>query len=202
MCIAIKVKFDELAFITAIRGAGKDRDKFVRQFIAHHQGFIQKLYLETHVKKNILKDLYTDAVLLVLQHIENETFRGASKLSTYFYQIFYFQTIDHIRRQAANKIEYSDNLPEHSDEKQNFARQLEATDAMDQVVKQLESMCPVCRQIIMDWGYWGFKPEEIRARIAELDSLKYAKIKYNCLIQFKKRWERDMRSSQDKTSFF
>jgi len=185
-----KLKADELELVTAIRNDSFEKNKYIKHLINDYQGFIHKVRSETGLDESILKDIYTDTVLLILQHIRNDTFRGESRLSTYFYKIFYFKTVDYIRQNAANRIEYTDELPEQGDETQNITQLMEARDEMALIVKLLDKMCSPCREIIMDWAYWGFKPDEIGERIGETDPVKYSKLKYNCIDKFKKLWNK------------
>jgi len=195
----VKLSTEENLLVQAIRNGGADKKKSVQKIIDDHQGFIYKLKLETGLSEDILQDIYTDTVLLVLQHIEEYVFKEGSKLSTYFFRIFYFKSVDYLRKQMSSKIEYTDELPEYDDTAQNFTYQMEVKDEMRQIVRLLDKMCSVCRQIIMDWAYWGFKPSEIGERIGERDPVKYSKLKYNCVDQFKKLWTRTLeaRSAND-----
>ena len=188
MLEVVKLSTEEKLLVQAIRNGGPDKKKSVQKIIDDHQGFIHKLKLETGLSEEVLQDIYTDTVLLVLQHIEAYVFKEGSKLSTYFFRIFYFKSVDYLRKQMSNKIEYTDELPEYNDTSQNLTYQMEVKDEMSQIVGLLDKMCAVCRQIIMDWAYWGFKPNEIGERIGERDPVKYSKLKYNCVDQFKKLW--------------
>ncbi|MCE7042644.1 RNA polymerase sigma factor [Dyadobacter sp. CY312] len=183
---------DEAALISVIKEGGAEKNKYVKQLISGYQGYIFKLHSETGLSESVLKDLYTDTVMLIIKHIEEEKFRGESKLSTYFYRIFYFKTVDFLRLNAGSKIDYTDELPDFSDDAQNITGIMEARDEMNQIIRLLDKMCHPCRQIIMDWAYYGFKAEEIGARIGETDPVKYSKIKYNCIDKFKKLWTKQV----------
>jgi RNA polymerase sigma factor (sigma-70 family) len=181
-------KTDEEVLIKVIQEGGAQRNKYVQKIISSYQGYIFKIKSETGLTENVLRDLYTDTVMLVLKHIEEEKYRGESRLSTYFYRIFYFKTVDFIRQNASSKIDYTDDVPDLGDDTQNLTGIIEARDEMNQVISLLDKMCPQCRQIIMDWAYYGFKSDEIGARIGETDPVKYSRIKYNCIDKFKKLW--------------
>lgn len=171
-----------------------DKNKNAQKLIDDHYGFIYKLKNETGLEEDTLKDIYTDTVLLILEHMENGTFKGESKLSTYFFRIFYFKTVDFLRKNASNKIDYTNELPEIDDSGQNVTRDIEIKDEMSQIVLLLDKMCSPCREIIMDWAYWGFKVDEIGIRIGETDPVKFSKLKYNCLEKFKALWNKKMAS--------
>lgn len=176
----------EIDLLISIRGDEKRRGRYVKKIIDDHQGFIHKLKLETGLNEEDLRDIYTDTVLLVLQHIENGVFKGESKLSTYFYRVFYFRTIDFVRKKESNRIDYTDSLPESYDFGQNVLRELEQKEEVCLIFKVLDKMENPCRQIIMDWAYWGYSPEEIGKKIGVPDPVKFSKLKYNCLGRFRK----------------
>jgi RNA polymerase sigma factor (sigma-70 family) len=169
-----------------------DKNRKVQKLIDDHYGFIYKLKAETGLSEDILKDIYTDTVLLIIEHMENGTFKGDSKISTYFFRIYYFKTVDFLRKNASNKIDYLDELPEIDDSGQNISNEIEVKDEMNQILLLLDTMCSPCREIIMDWAYWGFKPDEIGERIGEKDPVKFSKMKYNCIEKFKKLWNKRM----------
>lgn len=172
--------------LNSIRGDEKRRGRYVKKIIDDHQGFIYKLRIETGLGEEDLKDIYTDTVLLVLQHIEDGIFKGESKLSTYFYRVFYFRTIDFVRKKESNRIDYTDNLPERNDFARNVLQELEDKEEAFLIFKVLDKMEDPCRQIIMDWAYWGFSAEEIGKKIGVQDPVKFSKLKYNCLSRFRK----------------
>jgi RNA polymerase sigma factor (sigma-70 family) len=184
----LQSNYDETALILALKSGGVEREKYVSTLINGYKGYIFKIQSETGLNESTLKDLYTDTVMLVLKHIENETFRGDSRLSTYFYKILYFKTVDFIRTNASSKIDYTDELPETGDDAQNIAGRIEAQEELGQIIRLLDKMCSPCREIIMDWAYWGFKPDEIGQKIGETDPVKFSKLKYNCIDKFKKLW--------------
>lgn len=172
--------------LNSIRGDEKHRGRYVKKIIDDHQGFIYKLKLETGLLEEDLRDIYTDTVLLVLQHIESGIFKGESKLSTYFYRVFYFRTIDFVRKKESNRIDYMDSLPERNDFGRSVLQELEEREEVYVIFKVLDKMEDPCRQIIMDWAYWGFSAEEIGKKIGVEDPVKFSKLKYNCLGRFRK----------------
>jgi RNA polymerase sigma factor (sigma-70 family) len=172
--------------LSAIRGNEKCRARYVKKIIDDHQGFIYKLKVETGLAEEELRDIYTDTVVLVIQHIEAGIFKGDSKLSTYFYRVFYFRTIDFVRKKQSNRIDYTDSLPDHNDYAQNVLQELVQKEEVRLIFKVLDKMADPCRQLIMDWAYWGFTSQEIGVKIGVKDPVKFAKLKHNCLGRFRK----------------
>ena len=178
--------------VTAIRKGGIEREKSVKKIISDHHGYIHKLHLQTHVSQSILRDIYIDTVIVIIDKIEEGSFKGESKLSTYLYRIFYFKTIDFIRKNASSKVDYRGEVPDFQDYSKDIAHDVEVSEEISRIIKILDNMCPPCRQIIMDWAYWGFSPEEIGKRIGETDPVKFSKLKYSCVEKLKKLWNKQL----------
>ncbi len=165
-----------------------------KEILEAHSGYIHKFKKDTGLPDTILRDIYTDTVLTVINKMDQGEFRGESKISTYFYKIFYFKAVDYMRKTARNKIDYLETLPEHSDETQDIEKSMLSLEVMSEISLVLDKMCPICRQIIMEWAYWGLSNEEIRVKIGVTNPAKFSKQKFNCLEKFKKLWNKEMRN--------
>lgn len=179
---------DDQQLVSEILRGGAAKEKSVQRILSDYQGYIYKIHTKTRVSLTILKDIYTDTVLVVIGRIENGTFKGDSKLSTYLYQVFYFKTIDFIRKASSEKVVYLDKVPDRQDSRNNIEHNLEISDDVRRLLAIINTMCPPCRQIILEWGYWGYTPEEIAVRINEGNIVKFSRIKYSCIEKLKKLW--------------
>ncbi len=162
------------------------------EILESHSGFIHKFKEDTGLPEPVLRDLYTDTALTVLTKIEKGDFRGDSKISTYFYKIFYFKAVDYMRKSAKNKIDYLDTLPDHRDDSQDIEKAVTQSEESIEMISLLEKMCPVCRKIITQWAYLGFSNQELGESLGEQNAAKIAKIKFNCIEKFKKLWNNKM----------
>ncbi|WP_254559996.1 RNA polymerase sigma factor [Dyadobacter diqingensis] len=190
MYLLNEISFADDPVIVSIRKGGVEREKSVKKMIADYHGYIHKLHIQTNVSQNILRDIYIDTIIVIIAKIEDGSFKGESKLSTYLYRIFYFKTIDFIRKTSVNKIDYRDDVPDSQDFSKDIAKAVEVDEDIGRMIRLLDNMCPPCRQIIMDWAYWGFSAEEIAKRIGEDDPVKFSKIKYGCIEKLKKLWNK------------
>lgn len=170
------------------KGSG-DKSEIVKKVVNLYKGFVNKFREETGLDTDVLSDIYTDSVLLVFEHIETGKFKRKSKLSTYLFRLYYFKVIDEMRRTGAEKVFYTDNLPEYADPVQSVMNRLEGLETMKRVVKVLDSMCPACKELILDWAYMGYDLEEIRERMGFNNPARFNKFKFNCLKKFRTIWE-------------
>lgn len=167
----------------------KENKEFTfKKVIDQHKGFICKLHDETGVEKPLLYDIYIDSVILLFDHIEGGKFNRKSKLSTYLFRVFYFKTIDEVRRSAASKVVYTDTVPDLEDSKRNAEVELEELETTRKVALILDSMSPQCRELILDWAYLGYDLEEIRQRMGFDSPTRFSKFKFTCLKKFRDLW--------------
>lgn len=98
--------------------------------------------------------------------------------------IFYFKCIDLFRKNSTNKIDYQKELPEQVDTELSTTRTMEIKEEMINLEKYLKLIGAPCRQILIDWGYWGYNMGEIAKRIGLKNSKQAKDRKYKCLLKF------------------
>lgn len=177
------VNIDEQQLIDAIRQGGKPKREAVQQLFLMHQGMMQTIKTKLNLSSESAKDMYADAVSSVIWNIEIKKFKGNSKLSTYFYRIFYNKSVDHLRHTTTNKNEAYFELEEDSNlvASENDSRQLETKLDVEKVKWEIQQLGKPCNSIIIDWAYWGYSMAEIAERNGLESADKVKKKKYNCL---------------------
>ena len=88
--------------INGIKAGGIERQRWEGILFKEYQ------YLVTQSKhkleKDTLKYTYADAVMVLIQHILTEQFRGESKIKTYLHRIFHNKCVDALRKNSTNKV--------------------------------------------------------------------------------------------------
>ena len=186
--IPYATSIEEEVYTLADKGQGA-KSEVLKRFIDLHRGFVNRFFNETGLDEDVLYDIYIDSVLLVFEHVESGKFKRKSKLSTYLFRLFYFKVIDEVRKANGGKVVYTDILPEYPDPVLDVAGKLEGADTMRRVGKVLDSMCPECKELILDWAYTGYDLEEIRIRMGFDNPAKFNKFKFTCLKKFKIIWQ-------------
>ncbi|GAB2767010.1 hypothetical protein GCM10027275_06480 [Rhabdobacter roseus] len=148
--------------------------------------------------EEVLKDIYTDTVISVVRQVEEGHFRGDSKLSSYFFRIFYFKTIDYLRKEAhsQSRILFTNEVPDLGDSNSwngTIHDGLDSEDRLKQISAVLNKMCPLCRSLIDDWILKGYTVQEMAERMGETDIRKFSRTKYKCTEKFKSLWNQQMR---------
>lgn len=170
-------------FIAAIQSGGSKRERAVERLIDQYAGYMHKVRQKLGLGEMEIQDAYTDAIIVVVNHIENNTFKGESKLSTFLYRIFYNKCVDVFRKNSTNKssAQISYELPEIEDPTQSMLVKMSIQEERHNLERLMDQLGEKCKQILLDWGFWGYSMQEI----AERNGLKHAdsakKQKYKCL---------------------
>ena len=175
------VEKSDASTLEEIRQGGKARENAVRYLIDRHIGFVYKISRKLRLDEDQAKDAYLDAVIAVMQQVETGAYRGENKLSSYLYQIFYYKSVDILRKQSTNWENYVEDVPDQIDERSDMLLHLEQQESVNQVAALLEKMGNPCKQILMDWGFWGYQIQEIAERMGVDDPVKISRRKYKCI---------------------
>lgn len=178
--------WSEEKLIAAIIKGGALREEASNHLLNTYISFIPKMVEKVGLSKEMLLDAYTDALMSLLEQISNDKFKAESKLSTYFYRIFYFKSIDLSRKNSTNKIEYQENLPERPISGLTALEKLETKDAIRDLHTYLDELGEPCKQILLDWGFWGYNMSEIATRVGLKSSKQAKNQKYKCLQKLRK----------------
>ena len=171
------------SLITQIKLGGQAREQAVQHLIQQHIGYISTLIRKLGVGTEEAQDAYTDSVITLMDHIEQDTFQGKSKLSTYLYRIFFNKCVDLARKKTTNKglAKFTHEIPNQPDRARDILHLLGVQEQVESLDKLMDRIGAKCKQILMDWGFWGYTMGEI----AERNGLKHAnsakKQKYKCL---------------------
>ena len=121
------------------------------------------------------------AAIFVEEQIKKSKFRGDSKLSSYFYRIFYNKSVDVARKNSSNQIEHLpiEEVVPTADPAKNILDLLEVSDDRRKVQMYLDKLSEKCKIILLYFAK-GYNMEEI-AEMAELKNAESATSqKYKC----------------------
>lgn len=128
-------------------------------------------YIDEGIKKySILSeesfDVYSDAILSVINAIISGTFEERSSLKTYIFRIFNNKCVDVVRRNTTNKhgvnrtVDVSDLLGQLSDTSKSIIQQLVDRNDMEQMRNRLANLSEGCQQLLMMFAE-GYSDKEI-----------------------------------------
>ncbi len=169
--------------IFSIRESGGAKRKSAQYIFSTHQGMMHMIRTKLHLSSEQIKDMYADAVSIVIWNIETNKFKGESKISSYLYRILYNKSVDLLRHSTTHKnvayLELSENWQIPAEE--NLERVLETRLDVEQLKSIIIQMGPPCNNIIIDWAFWGYKMTEIAERNGLENADKAKKKKYTCM---------------------
>lgn len=167
--------------IDALSQGGTQHESATLFLLKKYAYYIPTIAKKTGLSQEEALDQYTDAIVDMSEQVRKGQFKGDSKLSSYLYKICYFKCVDLSRKKATNKIEYRDQIPEVSDPLQNTTAFLETKENIKRVQQQLDKLPAPCKQILLDWGYWGYSMTEIAERAGLSNASQAKDRKYKCL---------------------
>jgi RNA polymerase sigma factor (sigma-70 family) len=179
-----KAHLTDKELILSIKSA-TTKEQGIKEFSAAHIGFVYKICNALGIDEFHAKDVYTDSLIAFMHQIELGQFKGESKASTYFYRIFYNKSVDFLRKQSTNKIDYMDTIPDRSTTNQ-FYSTFENQEEINRISIRLKKMGDPCKTILKEWAFLGYKINEIAQRnnFGNADQVK--RKKYTCLESLRK----------------
>ena len=164
--------------ILLFRSTGREKEAAVKDFIKGQSHYIPKVARKLSLDKSEVVDCYSDAIVSLLKQVVEDKFRGESKLTSYFYRIFYNKCVDLSRKKTTNIM--TDDLSTLRTNDTPLGA-LEVKQEFINLKKNLTAIGEICKKIVMEWGYYGYSMEEIAQR-NNLQNAKQAKDrKYKCL---------------------
>ena len=179
-----ELKYDDEQLILMIQSGGLDFELASMQLFKEFQGFLPQVKAKLRLSQASAQDAYTDALVKLIRQLRDGTFRSESKLSSYFYSIYYNTAVDVSRKNTTNKnktAQSTQELLEHDAKETDLLTLISNRDEVEQVLMVMEAMGEQCQRILMDWGYYGYSMSEIaeRAKLSNPESAR--SMKYKCL---------------------
>lgn len=168
--------------ISSILSGGRARESSVDYLLNKHLGFIGSMRKKTgNDKEEDLVDAYTDALMMVVDHIISGRFKGESKISTYLYSIFYNKCRDLKKKKSTYYAEIEEWMVAKNWPQSDVLKELVTIEEANILYGVMDEMGEPCKSILMDWGYWGYTMKEIAQRTGLETAEQAKKKKYKCL---------------------
>lgn len=174
-------KWPENKLIRALGDRGATREQATDYLMKTYIRFVPTIEKKVNISRTDALDAYVDAIVELTEQVAMGKFKGESKLSSYLYKIFYYKSVDLFRKNTTNKLDYRESMPESSDTNLLADKEMEINEAVSQVHMYLDKLGEPCKQILIDWGFWGYNMTEIAARVGLEGSVQAKDRKYKCL---------------------
>lgn len=176
-----KPKYSDLQIQNAIRSGGRSFQEMSEYLFDEYRSFIPKVKTKVNLTEVQIKDAFADSLVKLIDQIKHNKFRSESKLSTYFYTIFYRTAVDAFRKITTHKEDYTDENKTLDQRAEDLIHQLEIKEEYNIIEGLMVQLSDNCRSILIDTLYYGLKMEEL-AKKYNLSSAETARsTKYKCL---------------------
>ncbi|MFT4664253.1 MAG: RNA polymerase sigma factor (sigma-70 family) [Polaribacter sp.] len=172
--------------IKAISAGGASKEKAANYLMDTYIHYLPQIAQKTGLERDQALDVFTDAIIVVMDNAAKGAFKGESKLSSYFYKIFYFKSVNLFKKNLTNRIDYKEELPELKDSAMSAAEEIEVKEDLSHLLQYLNQLGDPCKQILLDWGFWGYNMTEIAERFGLDGSDQAMNKKYRCLMKLRK----------------
>lgn len=177
--------YTDQQILKAIQQGGKTRDEMTRYLLKQWRGYAITVGKKYHLNPEQQKDAFTDALVKVITQIDQQQFRGDSKISSYFFSILNNRCVDVLRSATSNKNKASEELNEWTKVETKAFELIGRKDELQQIRTVMNQMGESCKNILLDWGFEGYSMKEISER-RDLASPETARsMKYKCLKKLK-----------------
>lgn len=177
--------FTDEQILAAIKQGGQQRDQMTGYLLKQWRGYATTMGSKYHLNPEQLKDAFTDALVKLITQIDQGQFRGASKLSSYFYSILNNQCIDVLRSATSNKNKAREELNEWTKVETRAFELIGRKDELHQIKSVMNRMGKSCKNILLDWGFDGYSMKEISERHGLASTETARSMKYKCLKKLK-----------------
>jgi RNA polymerase sigma factor (sigma-70 family) len=178
-------QYPDEEIIASLRKGGSAFEDMSMYLFHQYKGFIVKVNQRVHLKDEDIQDAYSDSLVKLIQKLKDGSFKGESKISSYFYSIFSNAAVDVSRKNTSYKNMPTKELTEFDAREKDLMSVFTAKDQAYKIIGLMDSIGAPCKQILLDWGYYGFSMEEIAQRSSLSGAESARSMKYKCLKKLK-----------------
>lgn len=178
-------ELSDIEILAGLNSKGKDFEDMAQYLFELYRPFILTLKQKLFLPQAQLNDAYADAIVKVIRQIKSGKFKAESKLSTYFYSIFYNTAVDVTRKNATNKNMKLEELFEYDHKEQDLIKIIDDKSEVAFIMNQIDQLGSSCKKILIDWAYLGYSMEEIANRNDLSNAESARSMKYKCLKKLK-----------------
>lgn len=177
--------YSDIEIIKQLKLGGFAFEQVSNYLFNQFKGFIPKIQSKLNLPISQVHDAYADALVKLIRHLKSGKFRGESKISSYFYKIFYNTAVDASRKNASNKNMETVELADYDARERDLLQTILNKQAAKEVILVINTLGPKCQNILIDWAYYGYSMNEIAHR-RNLKNVESARsMKYKCLQKLK-----------------
>lgn len=191
-------KFSDSELILLIQNGGIDRERALNYLYDRYVSFVFKVQKDKNISIQEAKDAYADTLISLSEQIEQNKFRQDSQLSSYLYRILSNKSVDIIRRKITNREYFKEEVDKMpgQDSTETPPDRLSLQDEVRHLTRIMDEIGGRCKQILLDWAYYGYSMEEIALRAGLKNADSAMSQKYKCFQKLKQKLSSGMEGKQ------
>jgi RNA polymerase sigma-70 factor (ECF subfamily) len=144
--------------IGLLRQKGLDKRRGEESLFSEYAYFIREGMRKHRLSEDEAFDAYSDSVLVAIESITNETFKGESSLKSYLYKIFHNKCVDFFRKSTSNKnsVNRAESIDEAlfrlSDKSRSILQTLIEKADWKVLKERLAQIGDDCRNMLLLWA--------------------------------------------------
>lgn len=170
--------------IEGLRAGGAARQRCEKALYQRHLEFVRLRPRKYQLSQEEARDCYTDAFLVVVDHVISGRFEGRSSLKTYFSKIFRNKCVDAFRKKTTREVNWVEQFPDLPDASQDFLRELMGQEAVHTLRAKMQQLSARCQELLLLAGQ-GYSPREIAERMGFKTPASASSQRYKCLDRLK-----------------
>ena len=179
--------------VLGIRAGGPQRRLYENRLYEKYDYLIADGVRKHRLTDDDCASAYSDAVLVVFDHLTNDRFKEQSGLKTYLYQIFSNKCVDAIRKKTTNRMSVhngpslDESLLQLPDDVRSVIQQLIGQGDAERLHQHLQQLGDKCRAMLLAWAD-GYTDEDI-AKTMHYNSAAVAKTsRLRCFDKLRERY--------------
>ena len=167
----IFTKTSDAELINNLKGNDIERKKGEEELFAAYSYFIKEGEHKYKLAHDDVFDAYADAVIVVIEKMRDDSFKGLSSIKTYLFQVFHNKCVDFLRKKTTNKQSVHQTAPiselmlQLSDSAKSIIHQLVEKTDFDLLKQKLNELGENCKQLLLLWAD-GNSDKEIVSKFA------------------------------------
>jgi RNA polymerase sigma factor (sigma-70 family) len=144
--------------IGLLRQKGLDKRKGEESLFSEYAYFIREGMRKHRLSEEEAFDAYSDSVLVAIENISNETFKGESSLKSYLYKIFHNKCVDLFRKNSTHKnsVNRAESINEElfrlTDKSRSILQTLIEKTEWRVLKERLAQIGDDCRKMLLLWA--------------------------------------------------
>lgn len=171
--------------LIGIKAGGSEAQRVTNHLYDRYAGLIYDGIKKYRLSEEDAVDVYADAIIAVGLQIQQDKFRGDSKLKTYLFRVFYNRCLNKIRDNKAKHIDLIHELPDYPTTGKSILQTLITQEEVDTLIQYLDQLGEQCKKIILMRDYYGYSPEEIATEIGFKNARSVSSMKARCRAKLK-----------------